>query len=148
MTNIITRKLRIARGKPAYPQIFNPDVEEDTPNPHDYPTNDNGIPLVPQSDVAGKFGGARLLSRGTDHHGRRKFMVRQCVPGHTFRTGDLFAYEMASGRYGVYEVVAADDDRHGAYPIYARDTGYLDPNTETGDLGIDTAEIMREALSA
>lgn len=145
MINTIHRKLRVMRGKPAYPQIFSPDIEEEIPNPYDYPTTDTGIPLVPANDVVGKFGGARLLSRGTDERGRRRFLVRQCVPGHSFRTGDLFAYEMESGRYGVYEVVATDDDRHGAYSIYARDIGYLDPDT---NIGFDSAEFMQKALSA
>ena len=94
----------------------------------EYPTNDEGYPLVPEGDVIGVFPrdtgwGWRISFE--DYDNRR-------VSGHLSprpEAGDLFAYQLESGRVGVFRLVDLDYCLNPDDMFFAdvEDIGYLSP---------------------
>lgn len=80
MIQTITRYARRLRGKPEYPQIFNPEVKEPISNPHDYPTNENGTPLVPEDDIVGSS-----VAHAFSHAALTTLVAELSLYGHAFR---------------------------------------------------------------
>lgn len=100
------------------------------PNPHGYPTNPAGVPLVPESDVknAGLMGTKKVFSGGLIvSTSDDSFVVRREFGAPRMDEGDLFAFDSKreNGPALVFEVV--EKGRGGdAYSVTTQDVGYLD----------------------
>lgn len=99
----------------------------------EYPEADNGYPLVPQEDVIGVFPRDTMWGNRItfDTYEERK------VHGHIsprVRNGDLFAYQLESGRIGVFMLIEVDHalDPSDMFFANARDVGYLRGYSEPG----------------
>lgn len=102
------------------------DAEDSKNDIEQYPKTDDGYPLIPVEDVVGVFPhntrwGYRITFEDYDE---RK------VHGHiTPRAsdGDLFAYQLESGRIGVFALENVDNclDPSDMFFADARDVGYL-----------------------
>lgn len=112
----------------------------------EYPTTDDGHPLVPEADVLGVFPdesqwGHRISFE--DYDDRR-------VSGHVspddaprVSEGDLFAYQLESGRIGVFRLVDVDHclDPRDMFFASAEDVGYLDGFAEERDQPVAPSDL-------
>lgn len=92
-----------------------------------YPEDDDGYPLVPEEDVIGVF------PRDSTWGNRLTFddYKERNVNGHIsppVSDGDLFAYQLESGRIGVFELANVDNklDPRDMFFADAKDFGYLE----------------------
>lgn len=125
---------------------------EEIPMPErsEYPTNDEGIPKVPPEDVLGVF---PTQSAWGNRIKFRDFQNRTVTGWITPRVedGDLFGYQMQSGRIAVFRLVNVDNQRNPSDMFFADaiDIGILNTDTE-GDafenLGKDTRFFMAGVL--
>ncbi len=112
-------------------------TEPPYPNPHGYPTNARGVPIVPRDAVTtGMFGkiefsGGQIVSGS----GERSFIVRTEFGAPTIREGDLFAFANTNPDRPalVYEVVEAESGR-GAYTVDVQDVGLLEDDSLVTDV--------------
>lgn len=108
----------------------------------EYPTDDEGIPQVPPEDVLGVFPtqsawGNRIKFRDFENR-----TVTGWITPH-IEDGDLFGYQMQSGRIAVFRLINVDNQDNPSDMFFADaiDIGVLDTETEDNafeTLGTDT----------
>jgi len=129
ITNTVFSMRQTLFGPPTDQRIVEHDlVEEDVDiaNPNDFPTNEYGIPMVPQEEVIGVF---PEQSAWGNRIGFSDFSNRR-VNGHmtpNVKDGDIFAYRMESGAYAAFEVYNVENSRNPGDLFFADvwDVGYL-----------------------